>query len=94
MVEGNHDRLSLRIRLVSTGMPFAAPDLFVEGRKEAFFGRPAVALSDRGHDAELTVPVSGTSRAELLGNPLTLTLVDGARAAEFSVTPVTGTAAE
>jgi suppressor for copper-sensitivity B len=94
IIDGNRGQRSLRLRLVSTGRPFAAPDIFVEGAKEASFGRPAVVLSDRGRAAELTVPVAGTSRAELLGNPLTLTLIDGTRAAEFSVTPAAGAAAE
>jgi suppressor for copper-sensitivity B len=94
MIEDDHDRINLRIRLISSGTPFVAPDLFVEGAKEASFGRPAIVLSDHGREAELTVPVSGTRWAALLGKPLTFTLVDGARAAEFSVTPVAGAATE
>ncbi|HZU89841.1 MAG TPA: protein-disulfide reductase DsbD domain-containing protein, partial [Stellaceae bacterium] len=80
-------RLELRLVLAGTGPPFAGPDLFVEGAAGVSFGRPAVELADHGREADLRVPVSGAKLADLLGKPLTLTVVDGRRAAEFSATP-------
>jgi suppressor for copper-sensitivity B len=89
VLDDSDGRLELRLELASTGAPFAGPDLFVEGAEGASFGRPAVALADGGRKIDLYVPVSGAKLADLLGKPLTLTLVDGRRAAEFSATPTT-----
>lgn len=76
-------------------LPFAAPDLIVEGPPDFVFAAPKVRLSDGGTRATLRVPVSVTEGAPpLAGTRLTLTLIDGARGLEASVTPgaVSGTA--
>jgi suppressor for copper-sensitivity B len=89
VLDDRDGRLELRLKLASTGAPLAGPDLFVEGAEGASFGRPAVELADGGREADLHVPISGAKLADLLGKPLTLTLVDGRRAAEFPATPTT-----
>jgi suppressor for copper-sensitivity B len=89
VLDDSGGRLELRLILASTGAPFAGPDLFVEGAESVSFARPAVELADGGRKADLRVPVSGAKLIDLLGKPLTLTLVDGRRAAEFSATPTT-----
>ena len=82
---------ALTVRLRSLGAAFAAPDLFVEGLEKGSPGRPVVKLSDQGHAARLTVPIRDAVASGIGRKPLTLTLVDGARAAEFSATPLPGT---
>ncbi len=79
---------SLVVRLNSPDSAFRSPDLFVEGLAKGSPGRPGVALSRRGHMARLTVPILGTDAAGIAGRKLTLTVVDGARAAEFAATPL------
>ena len=81
----------LAIRLVSTGAPLHAPDLFVEGTKNVSFGRPTVVLAEGGQIATLQTPVRGGSAAEIAGTRLRLTVVDGTRAAETWATPLIGT---
>ena len=81
---------SLVIRLNSPGAAFQSPDLFVEGLAKGSPGRPAVNLSQWGHRVQLTVPIRGAGAADIAGQKLTLTLVDGARAAEFPATPLPG----
>ena len=78
---------ALAVSLRAMGRPFQSPDLFVEGLAGGSPGRPAVALSEAGHRARLSVPLRGTDKAKVVGTKLTLTLVDGARAAEFTVVP-------
>lgn len=76
-------------------LPFAAPDLIVEGPSDYVFAAPEVRLSEGGSRATLRVPVSVTEGAPpLAGTRLTLTLVDGVRGLEASVTPgaISGTA--
>jgi suppressor for copper-sensitivity B len=80
--------LSLVVRLHSPDAAFHAPDLFVEGLAKGSPGRPAVTLSQSAHAARLTVPIRGAGSPDIAGKKLTLTLVDGARAAEFAATPV------
>jgi suppressor for copper-sensitivity B len=87
---GSGNSASLIIRLKSTAGSFRAPDIFVEGVAKGSPGRPGLALSQWGKTAQLTVPVRGASAADVVGRKLTLTLVDGARAAEFDATPVPG----
>ena len=81
---------ALTVRLHSRGAAFVAPDLFVEGLDRGSPGRPEVALSQAGHIASLTVPIREADTAGIFGKKLTLTLVDGTRAAEFSATPLPG----
>lgn len=74
----------LFVELQSQAMPFVAPDLFVEGAGDGLPAPPTVQLSDDEHRATLTeVLASGVPTL-----PLTLTLVDGDRAAEFTTAPI------
>lgn len=85
-LDGRRGRPGLRIRLASTGAPFTAPELFVEGPKGVSFGRPQVALGAAGRTVLLTVPVHDAQASALLGHKLLLTLVDGRRAAAIPAT--------
>jgi suppressor for copper-sensitivity B len=78
-------RLSVRLR--SDTLPFAAPDLFVEGVDKGSPARAEPMLSQSGRVVRLEVPVRQAAAADIAGRPLTLTLVDGARAAEFTARP-------
>jgi suppressor for copper-sensitivity B len=84
--------LSLELR--SHAAPFVAPDLFVEGLDKGSPGRPEAALSDAGRIASLRVPIRAARAGDVVGRKLALTLVDGARAAEFRATPVPGAPAD
>lgn len=77
---------------IESAMPLETPDLFVEGPVELIFGKPAFALGDGGKRAVATVPVEGLKYIEgdVAGTPLTLTLADGARAAERELIPASG----
>ncbi|HLF58029.1 MAG TPA: protein-disulfide reductase DsbD domain-containing protein [Alphaproteobacteria bacterium] len=72
--------------------PFDKPDVFVEGPKKLRFGPPQVTLGDDGLSAQLSVPVDAVAGAEakLMGDTVTLTLIDGARAMEKSATAAAG----
>jgi len=69
-------------------LPFAAPDLYVEGPPGIAFSRPTVRLGGDARRADLQVKVYGLKEladppaGSLVGRPLTLTLVDGSRATE------------
>jgi suppressor for copper-sensitivity B len=82
-----HDDAALIVSLHAADYPLQSPDLFVEGLASGSPGRPEVALSDGGRRARLSVPLRGTNKASVVGRKLTLTLVDGARAAEFTAAP-------
>ena len=84
------DGAVLSVRLASSGVPLRSPDLFVEGAADLSPGRPEVALAEAGRTATLRVPMRGTMAAALIGKPLHLTLVDGARLAEAAATPIAG----
>jgi suppressor for copper-sensitivity B len=73
---------------VASKNPLAAPDAFIEGAANAFFGAPSV-LSHADGATVLRVPVSGAWR-DLPGHQLTVTLVDGTRSLEATVTPTLG----
>ena len=64
--------------------PFERPDLYVEGPPELAFSAPRLGLSDGGRRAHLEVAVYGTEDLDgsLPGERITLTVVDGARAVE------------
>ncbi len=78
---------ALSLRLRSKDIPFKTPDLFVEGLDKGSPGRPDIALSQARHMARLTVPIRDAAAAAIAGKRLSLTLVDGRRAAEFTATP-------
>jgi suppressor for copper-sensitivity B len=92
-VAGNGAATALVVELRSRGTAFEAPDLFVEGLDKGSPGRPEAALSQSGHFARLRVPIRDAGAADLIGKKLTLTLVDRARAAEFTATPQPGSPA-
>jgi suppressor for copper-sensitivity B len=71
----------LVVDLRSNDRPFMRPDLFVEGAGNGLPAAPEVALGEGGKTARLTVQLSKLPPADRL---LTLTLTDGARAAEFT----------
>lgn len=75
--------------------PFAAPDLFVEGPALYAFDRPQVRLEEGGRRAVMRVAAHAATETApgLDGEPLTLTLTDGARALEAVLTPEAGGAA-
>lgn len=81
VIEGEPSKPTLKV-LLRSSRPFAHPDLFVEGAGDGIPAAPEVALEDGGRSAHLTValPLSPSSM-----RPLTLTLIDWDRAAEFSM---------
>ena len=85
---GSETELSLRLR--SAAAAFNQPDVFVEGLEKGSPGRPMVTLSASGREARITVPIRDASAADIVGKALTLTLVDGSRAAGFAATPLPG----
>jgi len=91
-VSGTQDDLTLRIDLAGSD-PLSAPDLFVEGPVGVFFGKPEVVLSEGEKLARLTLKGGGASPDTLSHQGLTLTVVDGQRNAEITVTPAAGTGA-
>ncbi len=90
-VAGGGADAALVVQLRAGDAPFHAPDLFVEGVADGSPGRPAAELSEGRRVARLAVPIRGTDATNLVGKKLTLTLVDGARAAEFVAAPLAGT---
>ena len=72
----------------TAAVPFQAPDLYAEGPPELAFSPPTVDFSNAGRTARLQIEVYGLDALEgpksetLAGQPLTLTLTDGKRAAE------------
>ncbi len=83
-VEGTGAARRLVATLRSTGVPFGQPDLFLEGAGEGLPPAPDVALSEGGMVARLSVALPEAGKT---GTPLTATLVDGDRAAEFTTGP-------
>jgi len=74
--------------IATTSETFRAPDVFVEGPNGYAFGRPELALSDGARRAVLHLPVAASRivARDLLGAPITVTLVDGDRAVEQTIT--------
>jgi suppressor for copper-sensitivity B len=73
---------TLVVDLKSRSGPFLHPDLLVEGAGDGIPPAPKVELQDAGKTARLTVRLAALPPA---GRPLTLTLIDENRAAEFKV---------
>jgi suppressor for copper-sensitivity B len=90
---GRTGRLTVTAR---SDVPFARPDLLVEGPPGLAFGRPAAERRDGGRVIRFVLPVSGPDVAALAGAPLTMTVTDGDRALEAALTPtsVAGAAGE
>jgi suppressor for copper-sensitivity B len=79
------------VRIVaSSTIPFARPDVFIEGPELAFFGPPSARFSEGGRRAVLTVPVTLEKDAEIARETLRITLTDGERAAERELTVTAG----
>ncbi len=78
--------------LARSNLAFTKPDILVEGPKQLQFGIPDVEISGGGKMALLRIPVavSGETAVPSKSPRLTLTLVDGARAMEKTVTAVPG----
>ena len=77
----------LRMR-ASARASFDHPDVFIEGPADVFFGRPRVELASDKRTAVIEVPMD-IGRSAYVSQPLTITLVDGSRAIERTVTPTT-----
>jgi suppressor for copper-sensitivity B len=77
-----------------SAVPFVAPDVYVEGPPDFVFAAPRVELSGDGREAVMEVAVTHaatmTAVGSVSGRPLTLTLVDGERAAEVMAVPTPG----
>ncbi len=86
LVDGSDEGLLQVVAL--SQIPFTNVDLFVEGPEEYQFAPPDVRISADGLRAVLQVPIALSSFGTigtpppLLGNELTLTVVDGGRAFE------------
>ncbi|SDH57712.1 protein-disulfide reductase DsbD family protein [Roseospirillum parvum] len=80
---------------VTAEPPLGAPDLLVELGEMPVFRAPEVSLSEGGRRAILTAPADPALLPEggLEGRPLTLTVIDGARGLEATLTPPLGTPA-
>lgn len=83
VTDGEQPYLLVTARSV-TGMRFDNPDLFVEGPERLSFGKPDVSLRNGAQDAFFRIPVYAPKREDigLANTDVTLTLVDGGRAAE------------
>jgi suppressor for copper-sensitivity B len=77
---------TLELSLASEA-PLIAPDAFVEGSAGLAFGAPRVQRAADGRSAILDIPVSETTARSLDGQSLRVTIVDGARALDRTVTP-------
>ena len=89
-VESKSGGAVLAVRLSSAGTPFSSPDLFIEGLRSGAPGHPESTLSDTGKTVTFRVPVSGEAATAIAGRSLKVTVVDGSRAAETEITPVSG----
>lgn len=81
--------LSVAVRATE---PIRQPDVFIEGPDDLAFGAPRVERAANGATAILRVPVLGSPAAieALVGQRLTLTVVDGDRAVEGEKVVATG----
>ena len=87
--EAGHSGDVTVLRVVATSaIPLGKPDLFVEGPAELWFSPPRVSLGDGGNKVVLEVSVEGIADLgrPLVGALLTVTLADGARSAERTLT--------
>jgi suppressor for copper-sensitivity B len=86
LVPGKPPLLELRVK---SETPLLAPDAFPEGPNGVAFGAPRLAQGDAPGEALLRLPVFGDRAAidGMVGHPLAITLVDGERSLEASVTP-------
>lgn len=87
LVPSSKPMLELR---VASARPLGAPDAFIEGPPGVAFGAPHLAEADQPGQALLRLAVAAAPGAldRLVGHPLEVTLVDGDRALDASVTPL------
>ncbi len=64
-------------------VPFEAPELFVEASSRYRLPASVASLSDDGTEARLDVAVEARGERDLVGQEVTVTLVDGERAVTF-----------
>jgi len=81
---------SLAVTLASDAGPLRAPDLFVEGVPQITPTKPSILQQAGEPTPTLVVPVSEKAAQAILHKPLTFTVVDGARSAEFTAVPLPG----
>lgn len=88
---GETPTLSVQARSVS-GMEFGDPDVYVEGPQSLSFGKPAVTLANGGMEARFVIPIYAPNASDvaLVGENVTLTLVDGMRNAEATLNVAAG----
>lgn len=79
------ERPELEVMLRSD-VPLDAPDLMIEAPTPFSFGRPRAEIAPDRRTATLRLPIYGGNSAALAGREITLTLVDGATAAEGRLT--------
>ena len=84
---GEKTRLIVNAR---SDTPFAKPDLLIEGPAGLAFGKPVVERHEGGRLARFIVPVYAAADTPIVGSSLTLTLTDGDRAADITMTPAVG----
>jgi suppressor for copper-sensitivity B len=83
--------LLVDIAIRSDGGALTAPDVFVEGPGGAYFDTPTATVAPDGRAAVLTVAAPDyLDLASLTGDGMTVTVVDGVRALETSITPGEG----
>ncbi len=85
VLKADADETVLLRLAIASDTPLTAPDVFVEGPLTAFFETPRVDLSGDGRRAVATLRGSGAEAAEMIAEPLLVTLVDGDRAAEQAI---------
>ncbi|MFZ5792239.1 MAG: protein-disulfide reductase DsbD family protein [Pseudomonadota bacterium] len=84
---GSEEAPALEATARASLMPFESPDLVVEGPAGLSFGKPDVALSNGGRLARFSLPITAGPGAPPLANTaVTLTLADGIRGLERTVT--------
>lgn len=88
-LSGEDDALRLDVAVTSETR-LGAPDLFVEGHADLWFGKPTVRRAGDGRGAVLRLTGGGVDAETALAAPLTFTLVDGPRAMEAALTPEVG----
>jgi suppressor for copper-sensitivity B len=92
-----HSGPAPQLSVVAQGvMAFERPDVFIEGPTGWTFGKPTVSLDNGGRRAVLRAPArqdAGATSNMLAGSDVTVTLVDGERAAERRLPVMSGAAA-
>jgi suppressor for copper-sensitivity B len=85
---GTSTRLTVTAR---SDAPFVRPDLLVEGPSGLAFGKPRVERHEGGHLVRFVLPAFPSADTALTDARLTLTVIDGDRAAEALLVPTPAT---